>query len=194
MFEHVTDHIAKGLARLPEQYQKDKFRGQLRSWLTEFQEIEDAFWALLNAGIATATGARLSQYGVLLGEPRQGLGDDELRLVLLARIVANRSQGRDADLHAMLVTFATDFLVEDFEPAAVLVTFEEFPGEGLPQRIASLVRRAVGGGIGAQAVSPVSADPLLRFATTSEDVEVDADHGLSDTAQTQGGALCMVRA
>lgn len=194
MFEHVTDHAARGLARIPEQWQKEDFRALLTSWLVEFQEIEDAFWALLQAGITTATGARLSQYAVLLGEPRQGLGDDELRLVLLARIVANRSQGRDADLHAMLVTFATDFLVEDFEPASVLVTFEAFPGEGLPERIASLVRRAVGGGIGAQAVSPVSADPLLRFATTSEDVEVDADHGLSDTAQTQGGALCMVRA
>ena len=96
MFEHVTDHIAKGLARLPEQYQKDKFRGQLRSWLTEFQEIEDAFWALLNAGIATATGARLSQYGVLLGEPRQGLGDDELRPVLQARIVEALIHHRDA--------------------------------------------------------------------------------------------------
>lgn len=194
MFERIADHVDRGLARLPEQFQKDDFRKLLTSWLVEFQAIEDAFWALLTSWLTTATGARLSQYAVLLGEPRQGLGDDELRSVLLARILANRSQGRDADLHAMLVTFATDFLVEDFAPASVLVTFEAFPGEGLPERIASLVRRAVGGGIGAQTVSPVSTDPLLRFAATSEDVEVDADHGLSDTAQTQGGALCMVRA
>jgi len=191
VFEHVTDHIAKGLARLPEQYQKDKFRGQLRSWLTEFQEIEDAFWALLNAGIATATGARLSQYGVLLGEPRQGLGDDELRPVLQARIVANRSLGRDADLHAVLVTFATDFLVEDFEPASVLVTFDAFPGEGLPERIASLVRRAVGGGIGAQVLTPAGDADVFTLAD-GEDLIEDDDEGFGTTAQDDGGELAGV--
>lgn len=191
MFEHVTDHIAKGLARLPEQYQKDKFRGQLRSWLTEFQEIEDAFWALLQAALGTATGARLSQYGVLLGEPRQGLGDDELRSVLQARIVANRSLGRDADLHAVLVTFATDFLVEDFAPAAVLVTFEEFPGEGLPQRIASLVRRAVGGGIGAQVLTPAGEGDVFTLAD-GEDLLEDDDEGFGTTAQDDGGELAGV--
>lgn len=191
MFEHVTDHVARGLARLPEQFQKDKFRKQLTSWLVEFQEIEDAFWDLLQAGITTATGARLSQYAVLLGEPRQGLGDDELRSVLLARILANRSQGRDADLHAMLVTFATDFLVEDFEPASVLVTFEAFPGAGLPERIASLVRRAVGGGIGAQVLTPAGDADVFTLAD-GEDLIEDDDEGFGNTAQDDGGELAGV--
>lgn len=191
MFEHVTDHVAKGLARLPEQFQKDDFRALLTSWLVEFQEIEDAFWDLLQAALGTATGARLSQYAVLLGEPRQGLGDDELRSVLLARILANRSQGRDADLHAMLVTFATDFLVEDFEPASVLVTFDAFPGEGLPERIASLVRRAVGGGIGAQVLTPAGDADVFTLAD-GEDLIEDDDEGLGTTAQDDGGELAGV--
>ena len=104
---------------------------------------------------------------------------------------ANRSQGRDADLHAILVTVATDFLIEDVEPASLLVTFEAFPGEVLPERIASLVRRAVGGGIGAQGLTPAGDADVLTLAD-GEDLLEDDDEGFGTTAQDDGGELAGV--
>ena len=93
VFEHVTDHATRALALLPDQFQKDGIRALLSSWTPEFQEIEDALWVLFEATLDTATGARLDQYAVLLGEPRQTLSNTALRKVIRARILANRSQG-----------------------------------------------------------------------------------------------------
>lgn len=192
VFEHVTDHATRALALLPDQFQKDGIRALLSSWTPEFQEIEDALWVLFEATLDTATGARLDQYAVLLGEPRQTLSNTALRKVIRARILANRSQGRDADLRAVLLVFAGTFAVQDYEPASVLVTLGDFPGTGLPERIASLVRRAVGGGVGVQTISPAVVGNPFLLASQSEDVEVSPGFGLSDAGQTQGGALCGV--
>ena len=193
MFEHVTDHVTRALALLPDQFQKDAFRALLSSWTTEFQEVEDALWMLFEATLDTATGARLDQYAVLLGEPRQVLTDAALRKVLRARILTSRSQGRDADLRAVLLVFAVSFTVQDFAPASVLVTLDEFPGEGLPARIGALVRRSVAGGVGAQTVSVESADDAFALAD-GDDIEADENGGLGNTAQTSGGDLAGVYA
>lgn len=194
MLERVTDHVARGLAKLPDQYQKPRIRALLASWLAEFQEAEDALWQLLDATLDTATGARLEQWAALLGERRQGLGDVALRKVARARILANRSQGRDGDVVAMLAVFGVAFFVEDFSPAAVVVTLDAFPGDGLPPRIASLLRRTVGGGIGAQLVAPGEKDDEIVFALAEDfdETMTNDDAGLADAAQTQGGALAGV--
>lgn len=189
MFERIADHQARALALLPEQNQKPETEKLLESWMPEFQAIEDALWQVLDAGLGTATGARLEQFSLLLGEARGGLLDEALYKVARARIVANRSRGRDADLATALAWFGVPFEVVDFASAAVLVTLGAFPGAGLPRRIAALVRRAVSGGVGAQTVSPAVEGAALVFASQSEDVESSPGAGLSDTAQTQGGAL-----
>lgn len=191
MFEHITDHVARGLALLPAQFQTTKTRALLTSWLAEFQEVEDALWDLAEATLDTATGARLDQFAALLSEPRQGLTNDLLRKVLRARIVANRSQGRDADLAAMLALFAVAYAVEDFPHATVLVTLDEFPGEGLPARVGALVRRVVAGGIGVQTVSPAGDGDAFTLAE-GEDLVEDDDEGFGNTAQDDGGELAGV--
>lgn len=192
MFERITDHQARALALLPEQFQKPEFQKLLATWMPEFQAIEDALWQVLDAGLSTATGARLTQLAAIVGEPRADLVDAALRKVARARILANRSRGRDADLAALLAIFEVAVSVEDFEPATTIVTLREFPGAGLARRIAALVRRAVAGGVGAQTVSLVTSGNPLVFASQSEDVEDAPAFGLSDAGQTQGGALCGV--
>lgn len=189
VFERIADHATRAPVLLPEQNQKTSTRALLSSWMPEFQAVEDALWQVLDATLDSATGARLAQFAALVGEPRAGLLDEALYKVARARIAANRSRGRDADLATVLAWFGVPFEVVDFAPAAVLVTLGAFPGDGLPRRIASLVRRAVAGGVGAQTVSPVVEGASLVFASQSEDVEVAPGAGLSDAAQTQGGAL-----
>lgn len=192
MFERIADHEARALALLPEQFQKDDIRALLSSWMPEFQAIEDALWQLIDVNLDTATGARLAQWAGLVGEPRAGLADLLLRRVARARILANRSQGFDADLTAMLTVFATAFRVEDSPPASVLVTFEAFPGAGLAQRLWALVRSTLAGGVGAQTVVPVVADSSFAFAGGDEDMDASADGGFADLSgglPDGGGAL-----
>jgi len=192
VFERIPDLETRAVALLPEQFQKDGFRDLLASWMPELQAVEDALWQVIDANLDTATGARLEQWTALLGERRAGLLDAALRKVARARILANRSHGRDEDLAAVLDVFEVGFAVEDFDPASALVTLEDFPGAGLPRRIAALVRRAAAGGVGVQTVSPAVSGAALAFASQSEDVESAPAAGLSDAAQTQGGALCGV--
>jgi hypothetical protein len=188
VLERITDHVARGLALLPQQFRTTNTQAFLTTLLEEFQEVEDALWQLLDATLLTATGARLTQYGKLLGEPRLELDDDALRKVLLARVVVNRSCGLDRDIAAMLAVFADAFTIVDTPPAALLVTLDAFPGDGLPARIGGLLRRVVAGGVGAQAVIPADASPTFHFAS-GEDIETDADRGFGDTTQTTGGHL-----
>ena len=54
------------------------------------------------------------------------------------------------------------------------------------------MRRAVGGGVGVQTISPAVVGNPFLLASQSEDVEVSPGFGLSDAGQTQGGALCGV--
>lgn len=65
----------------------------------QVQEASDAafdVYALL--GIRTAFGFRLDQIGVLVGEPRNGLGDELYRTRLFARVATNNSEGTVEDL------------------------------------------------------------------------------------------------
>lgn len=192
MLEHITDHVARGLALLPRQFRKDRIQALLATWLEEFQEAEDALWDLLDATLLTATGDRLDRYARLLGESRQGLTDSLLRKVLLARVAANRSRGRDRDVTAVLSRFDNDFTIEDVDPAGLIATLPDFQGEGVPARLGGLLRRTVAGGVGAQLITPSSAGALFRFAVGSEDVETSAAAGFGDAAQTTGGHLAGV--
>ena len=191
MFERITDHQARALALLPEQFQKPGFQKLIESWAPEFQAAEDALWQVLDATLDAATGARLGQLAALAGKARAELSDVAQRKVARARIHANRSRGRDADIVAMLERFGVVFSLEDFAPAAVLVTLDAFPGEGLPPRIGALVRRTVAGGIGAQVISPAVAGDTFALAAGEDLVEADAA-GFGNTAQSTGGHLAGV--
>lgn len=88
---------------------KPRFRALLASWLTEGQEIEDAFWQLLLRRIDNpdTRGITLDFIGKIVGQERGFLLDDEYKIFLTARIKANRSSGKLPqliDILALLVT------------------------------------------------------------------------------------------
>lgn len=95
-----VDHVAAGLARLPEQFRnKTKVVQFLTALLGEFQPLEDAMWDLLTLrGIGSAFGAQLDALGVLIGYPRGGLSDVDYQRYLRAKIATNRSRGVTEDL------------------------------------------------------------------------------------------------
>ena len=65
------------------------------------QDVEDAFQQLLTeCDLDTATATQLDQLGKLVGRPREGVTDDEVyRRLIMAQIVANRSDGLINTMH-----------------------------------------------------------------------------------------------
>ena len=96
MITHILDHAARALALLPSQFAEST---NLRALITAFtdaaQDIEDDTWACIeDRMLDTAEGVQLDQYGKVLGQPRDGLSDDDFRALLGIRILANRSNGQ----------------------------------------------------------------------------------------------------
>lgn len=96
----VVDHTAAALARLPE-YLKDKpkLAALLAAFTAQADDLETAFQELLlNRAIDTSEGAQLDEIGVIVGQERSGLGDDDYRRYLRARVAANKSRGTAEDI------------------------------------------------------------------------------------------------
>ena len=65
----------------------------MRILLKPFQRLENAFQQLLLRSVATSTGVMLTQLGKLVGQPRNGITDDEVfRRYVRARIATNKSR------------------------------------------------------------------------------------------------------
>ncbi len=108
------------------------FRGKprmtvlLSSWLDEFQSVEDALYsvyfdrALQNS---TATGDLLEKLGKIVGQGSEGLVDAQFSILIQARIQANRSDGRRAQLISIAQLLAPGLIIEvkDLPPASVYV-------------------------------------------------------------------------
>lgn len=191
---HATDHIARGLSQLTHRWRGlPGVSAILSSHLAEVQAIEDALWSILAIAIDTASGDQLAQIGALLGEPKVTLSDAKWRVVLRARIDANRSAGTLDELLAILLRFADvgDVTAEECFPAGVLFTASALTAGFPPARVGGLLRRATAGGVGVQLVAPASGATAFRFAS-ADDVETAVGTGFSDVTQASGGHLAGV--
>lgn len=168
---HSTDHVARGLARLTDRWQRPAIRAVLASHLAEVQEVEDALWEVLLLDLDTATGDGLSQIAGLVGEPRQDLDDDTLRTVVRARLLANRARGDVDTLHAIALCFVEDgFTVDEYFPAGMVARFEATTG--INPRVAGLLRRGKSGGVGLHVVMPTEGGGAFRLSSELAAVEL----------------------
>lgn len=109
----ITDHVARALAILPSQFaDATKLRALLTALTAQVQLLDDDAWACIeDRMLDTAEGAQLDQYGKVLGQPRDGLADDDYRALLGIRILANRSNGQaDAILRVVAGLLGSDRL------------------------------------------------------------------------------------
>jgi len=190
---HSTDHVARGLARLTDRWQRPAIRAVLASHLAEVQEVEDALWEVLLLDLDTATGNGLDQIAGLVGEPRQDLTDELLRTVVRARLLANRARGDVDTLHAIATLFAEDgYSLEEYFPAGMVVGFDE--PTGLNPRVAGLLHRARSGGVGMQVVMPAGEGGVFRLSSTLAAVTTSSTAGLAPDDQSTGGHLAEVYA
>ena len=94
------NHRAQGIARLIAQYVgKPRIETLIGIFLDQIQEAENALFELATERfVENAIGVQLDGIGDIVGQERQGLGDDDYRPLIRARIKANNSEGTAPDI------------------------------------------------------------------------------------------------
>lgn len=141
----------------------------LRSFLGPVQDVEDALSQLLvDRAVDTAIGTQLDVIGKIVGEARDGRTDDLYRLLVRARIAANRSTGitehviRVADL--VVYDDAAEFVVTTEGPAAYTIRVDDVViTNDIADILIGLLRDATSAGVRAISKTGTTAQ-ATRFA------------------------------
>lgn len=154
MAAHITDHVARAIARLPDQFKgKVKLELLLTTFIEPFQEIEDALWQLLTERtLDVAIGQQLDDIGTIVQFFRDGANDDTYRRRLRARVKVIRSRGSGDEL--LQITrliiddaLATVTLVPGY-PAALVIRIDARPvAQEIAEMAIDFLRKAVAGGV-----------------------------------------------
>lgn len=196
--EQVTDHVAGGLALLPDVLKKAGAQALTAALLGPVQAFEDAAYPLVALGLDDSTDDALTGLGELVGLRRTDatqITDPRYRVALRAWIRALRSSGTIGDIEAVMTILAGDddaaawTVVEDL-PAGLLVV----PAAALltsPEAVRQIARATRAGGVRLQVVVPPGGDAFL-FGGDTEVSLIDAAQGWSDTDQLAGGMLAGV--
>jgi hypothetical protein len=95
----VPDHGARMQANMSQQFAKPRIKALTGALGLGMQCLEEeAFGVLISSPLETASDDGLDQWGALVGERRGGLDDDDYRVFIEARILANRSGGSPDEL------------------------------------------------------------------------------------------------
>lgn len=100
-FYSNTDHVVRGLSRLPEQFKdSENFKHLIQIFLEEIQELEDNISEFLRQlNIDTATGFQLDGLGEDAGVRRpEGMSDLNFRKIVKLKRLANTSDGTHSDV------------------------------------------------------------------------------------------------
>lgn len=180
----IDDHAARALARLPNQHQESPRLLSLLSTLAESaQEVEDGVYPLLtDRAIDAAIGEQLDIIGRIVLQPRLGLGDDDYRLMLRARIAANRSSGSVSQLIgvAVLVLLPSVGLVvvTQYPPAGVQVDVRDLSVDSAAaDTLFDLLSDSVAGGVRLLLITSASEDDDVLYTSLSAYVRIPVSSG-----------------
>jgi hypothetical protein len=190
--DQISDVVARGVARLPQQFRETTdFKALVEVLLQHFQDAEDALWSLNTLRwLDTATHAQLDELGALVGEPRGAhTADDVYRLWVKARILVNRSNGKPEELLHILALLEPDATTDitEYYPAFYLLTAIDTAAD--PVELAAILHQAKPAGVGTGFVySPLPASEIFTLSDDDTLVTGDSLLGLaSDDGFTSGG-------
>ena len=130
------DQTELGLSRMLSQWSdKKNITGLFKSYLENIQPLEEMWQQLLNErDIYSAIGAQLDVLGLIVGEPREGLDDDQYRIAILNRIAINSSDGTPPKVLEILRLLSNSQDVNLFEyfPASVYYYTAGFISQATP--------------------------------------------------------------
>lgn len=160
----------QALSRLPTQFRgKPRLEALLLAMAGQHQDAEAGAFTLFSKRLlATATGAALTQLGLVVGQERGGLDDTSYRLRIAARLLLNRSSGTVPEiLFIFSLLTPLDLELLEYYPAS----FELRVSGGelqLPADFAAILSEARAGGVGARLLFQLEGD-ADTFSFAGED-------------------------
>lgn len=205
-----VDHETAGLDRLLAQYGPDnavRLRAMLDIFLageatisgatgyTGIQGAEELAYQLLALrSIYTATGVNLDNLGRLLGLARNAYAatDDVYRLLLLVKILVNRSNGRLPELLTIIerVGVTEPIAAYEYHPASLTTVATDFPADPAGAAVWGMIRAAKAAGVRWDFVFSTYSESVVF--QTSPDPAADQTNnaqGTSNIAGTSGGRI-----
>ena len=183
--------------KLPDSYRKDIYSNNHKLLNLNEQEIavirkdqEDIYNAL---DIYSATGYTLDQYGLMVGQKRGQLDNNQYRVMVLTKLAMNLSQGNHESVVSVLSNVfkckPSDIVIKDSEKSCTVV-IQKFPlsvlvGAGFSSKQAvELIANMLPAGVG---IDAENFEGTFEFAATAD--EYDETTGFADLDQTIGGYL-----
>lgn len=188
-----TDQVARGLARLLQQYRnKPQFAALVQSYLNRIQELENAAWeVILYRLLPNAEGAQLDSLGRIVGRGRGNLSDSNYLLAIQAEIRINRSCGTPEDMIAVArlsLPAGDPFIYQEAYPAVALFTVLIPESSAIIGILFQSLTRAKPGGVKLMlSWFPVASNLIFTFSSYANPVH-STTQGFGDAAtMTTGG-------
>lgn len=148
----ITDHDARALARLIEQFKKKpRISGVLSAVNAQTQELEGVlFGMLLNRSYANAEGQQLDNIGGIVGLTRvPGDNDATYRMKLAARISQNTGFGTPENIIALIafVTGSVSTHLTEVFPALVFATIDAAVADDDAEAVVGIIQSLLPAGV-----------------------------------------------
>lgn len=122
----ITDHEQRALDRLISQFKgKINIENVIKIFTPQIQELENMFFDLLEKRyLSIAEGAQLDEIGEILNQGRNGLNDDDYRVILYNKIAEYNSEGTAEDIIGIfkIVSGSEKVVLEDLGIAGFAIT------------------------------------------------------------------------
>ncbi len=176
-----VDHLARMRARLITQYRGlptlDAF---LHALGDQMNDIEEVFGQILSQlTLQNATGAQLDAFGLLLGQGRNGLGDDDFRTIIQARIVQYQGNGTIEDIIQILLALggSSSMQLNEYFPARFQVKLADFAPLISASDIASAILQSKLAGVAVDVFIPAPTNPQFTFDHVADSGHDGFDQG-----------------
>ncbi len=167
MITEITNHKELAKEKLRQQYKNlPLLEGFLDAFVEQIQQLETVFVDLRDdRTIYNAVGANLDAWGRLLNAARNGLNDEEYRLVLLAQVAVNVSKGTPEDIIRVFQLFMNPTYVSYNEtyPANIQLTAVGGTPIGDIDSIKDAVKRAAPAGVSLDLFTTAPGNPFVFF-------------------------------
>jgi len=156
----------------------------------QLQELESVIFDVLSERTLTAASdAQLRTLGEIVGEPRYDRTDEEYRIAILGRILANRSRGRRETLLRLFELMRPGVSYYFVEGKASIEIQSESTDHDLDRVVLEFLNDARAGGVSLTMTAPADADAEFTFGPYGVPTS-DDDTGFSSTTETTlGGKL-----
>lgn len=163
--DQINDHKKIALDKVRQQYKgKDRIKNLLDSVVGEIQKLEDVFISLRDQrSIYDSEGSQLDVWGKVLDQPRNGLADNEYRLILLGQVAVNISKGTPEDMIQVFRLFTNpDYIsLNEIYPAKIQLTSVGGAPIGSVEDIKKALRRAAPAGVGIDLFTTSVGNPFV---------------------------------